>query len=226
MTNAKIDGGSFRDPSGHVFLLQDRVYRTVMPRAATDFDLVRSNPVWVELLKQGKVLPEEKVDPTVFGDIAKSAVYVLEHPKLPYISYPYEWSFPALKAAALLHLDVHLHALKGGITLSDASAYNIQFRGPEPVFIDHLSFRPYRDGEFWIGHRQFCEQFLNPLLLRSVLGVPHNAWYRGALEGIGVSEINQLIPWQKNCPGIFSAMLLFRRVFSNPALTITVKNGP
>ena len=197
MTNVEIDGGSFRDPSGRVFLLQDRVYRTVMLRAAPDFDFVRSTPIWGELLKQGKVLPEEKVDPTILGEAAKDAVYVLEHPRLPYISYPYEWSFPVLKAAALLHLDVHLHALKGGITLSDASAYNIQFRGPKPVFIDHLSFRPYLDGEFWIGHRQFCEQFLNPLLLRSVLGVSHNAWYRGMLEGISVSEINQLIPWRK-----------------------------
>ena len=68
--------------------------------------------------------------------------------------------------------------------MTDASAYNVQFIGPDPVFIDHLSFRKYVDGEFWAGHRQFCEQFINPLLLQSVLGVPHNAWYRGALEGV------------------------------------------
>lgn len=47
------------------------------------------------------------------------------------------------------------------------------------------------------GHRQFCEQFLNPLLLRSKLGIPHNGWYRGTLEGIGVAEINRLLPWHK-----------------------------
>lgn len=155
------------------------------------------------------VLPETKLDSSELGELAKDSVYVLEHPKLLYISYPYEWSFPLLKAAALLHLDVHLDALSGGVTISDATAYNIQFQGPTPVFIDHLSFRPYRDGEFWVGHRQFCEQFVNPLLLRSVLGVPHNAWYRGSQEGISVSEINRLIPWRKK---------LSWNIFSNVAL--------
>src|SRR3546814_6517392 len=47
-------------------------------------------------------------------------------------------------------------------------SYNIQFDGPRPVFIDVLSFRRYREGEFWTGHRQFCEQFLNPLLMRAL----------------------------------------------------------
>lgn len=197
MTEVVLDKGSFRDPSGQVYLLGDKVYRTVMPRASGDFDTVRSSEAWAALQEEGKVLPEERVDSSILGEAARDAVYVLEHPKLPYISYPYEWSFPLLKAAALLHLDVHMQALEGGITLSDASAYNIQFIGPKAVFMDHLSFRPYREGEFWIGHRQFCEQFLNPLLLRSLLGIPHNAWYRGTQEGISVEDINQLIPLRK-----------------------------
>ena len=116
-------------------------------------------------------------------DFARDASYVIEHPKLPFVSYPYEWCFSALKSAALLHLDIHLSVLESDITLSDASAYNIQFQsGASPIFIDRLSFRRYREGEFWVGHRQFCEQFLNPLLLRALVGVPHNAWYRGNLE--------------------------------------------
>src|SRR3546814_16988540 len=111
-----------------------------------------------------------------------------EHPKIAFVSYPYEWSFSLLKAAALLHLDLHLAALEHGMTLSDASAYNVQFLGPRPLFVDLLSLRRYREGEFWDGHSQFCHQFLNPLLLRALLGVSHNAWYRGALEGITTSE--------------------------------------
>ncbi len=49
----------------------------------------------------------------------------------------------------------------------------------------------------WSGHRQFCEQFLNPLLLRAKLGVPHNAWYRGTQEGISASELRHILPWTK-----------------------------
>ncbi|HEX7927948.1 MAG TPA: class I SAM-dependent methyltransferase, partial [bacterium] len=119
---------------------------------------------------------------------------VLEHDAIPYVSYPYEWPFPLLQSAALLHLDIQLEALAKGVALSDATAYNVQFRGPTPVFIDILSFRPYRPGELWPAHRQFCEQFLNPLLLQSLFGFPHNAWYRGALEGIDTEAIAALMP--------------------------------
>jgi ribosomal protein L11 methylase PrmA len=123
---------------------------------------------------------------------------VLRHERVPFISYPYEWSFPLLKAAALHHLDIQIAALKQGVSLSDASAYNIQFNGPKPVFIDLLSFKRYRDGEVWAGHRQFCEQFLNPLLLRALFGIPHNNWFRGSLEGIETDKLARMMPWWRN----------------------------
>lgn len=191
---AAVDRGSFRDPSGHVYHVDGRVLRTVMGRAVADFEFVCSTGLMDELVTDGLVLPVRRTDPGVLGSLGDGAGCVLEHPRLAFISYPYEWSFSALKAAALLHLDVHLRALERGVTLSDASAYNVQFQGSRPVFIDHLSFRRYREGEFWAGHRQFCEQFLNPLLLRALLGVPHNAWYRGSQEGIATAELNRLIP--------------------------------
>ncbi len=119
---------------------------------------------------------------------------LLEHARIPFVSYPYEWTFGALRAAALLHLDLQRDALAHDVQLADASAYNVQFVGARPVFVDVLSFRPYTAGEYWTGQRQFLHQFLNPLLLRSMLGVPHNAWYRGALEGIPTTELSALLP--------------------------------
>jgi ribosomal protein L11 methylase PrmA len=83
------------------------------------------------------------------------------------------------------------------VVVEVATAYNIQFDGARPVFIDRLSFRRYVDGQFWLGHRQFCEQFLNPLLLRSIFGIPHNAWYRGSPEGIGAAELSALLPLRR-----------------------------
>lgn len=197
MTDIRQNQGSFRDPSGRIYHLGDKVYRTVTDHGAADFEFVRQSGLIDRLVAKGWLLPGEVVAPEVLGEYSRDARYVVEHPRLPFISYPYEWPFPALKAAALNHIDVHLAALECGVTLSDASAYNIQFRGTQPVFIDLLSLRRYQDGEFWTGHRQFCEQFLNPLLLRSKLGIPHNGWYRGTLEGIGVAEINCLLPLHK-----------------------------
>jgi ribosomal protein L11 methylase PrmA len=194
MNQAPADAGSYRDPSGRVFVLDDRVLRTVMPRAAADFEFVRSTGVLQSLIAEVSAIAEERVDPAGLPHGFNDARYVVQHPKLPFISYPYEWCFTALKRAALLHLDIQIRCLEQGVALSDASAYNIQFLGPKPIFIDSLSFRRYREDEFWLGHKQFCEQFLNPLLLRALLGVPHNAWYRGGLEGIPTGELNRLLP--------------------------------
>jgi ribosomal protein L11 methylase PrmA len=194
---ARVDAGSYRDPSGRVFVLGDRVLRAVMPRAAADFEFVRSTGVLERLIAEGAAIAEQRVDPSGLPGGFEAARYVVQHPKLPFVSYPYEWCFTALKRAALLHLDIQIRCLEQDVTLSDASAYNVQFLGPKPIFIDSLSFRRYHEGEFWIGHKQFCEQFLNPLLLRSLLGVSHNAWYRGGLEGIPTAELSRLLPLRR-----------------------------
>ncbi len=186
--------GSFRDPSGQVFRAGDRIFRTVTDRAASDYEHMRDAGLLERLAVDGLLTGTAEVDPGVLGEHGEDARYVLEHPKIPFITYPYEWTFSALKTAACLHLDLHLQLLEHDVTLSDASAYNVQFIGPKPTFIDTLSLRRYRDGEYWLGHQQFCDQFLNPLLLRAHLGLPHNAWYRGSLEGISSAELAKLLP--------------------------------
>lgn len=192
-----MDPASFRDPSGRVYIRDGRVFRTVMPCASEDFNYVKSTGLIEELEREGLIVESIQIDPATLGEEAIGACYVMEHPRLPFISYPYEWSFQALKTASLMFLDIQLRALAKGVTLSDASAYNIQFVGPKPIFIDRLSFRRYQEGEFWLGHKQFCEQFLNPLLLRSIFGIPHNQWYRGAQEGIASEDLVRLLPWKR-----------------------------
>jgi ribosomal protein L11 methylase PrmA len=186
--------GSYRDPSGHVFDAGDHVLRSVRPPAVADFAEVLKTGFLNQLLDAGDLHPFEVADRALLAELEPDAVQVLRHPRLTFISHPYEWSFPALRAAALLHLDIQIRGLDAGVTLTDASAYNIQFVGPRPVFIDHLSFRPYRDGEFWSGHRQFCEQFLNPLLLTTLTGIPYQNWYRGSMDGLPAREIGPLLP--------------------------------
>ncbi len=192
---ARLEPGSFRDPGGRVFVADKRILRAVMPTAAPAFELAEDAGVLRRLSDAGRLVDYTAMALDTLPDVA--AAHVLEHPRVPFISYPYEWSFGLHKAAALFHLDLQLDLLKDGFTLSDASAYNVQFDGTRPVFIDHLSIRPYREGEIWEGHRQFCMQFLNPLLMWSLLEVQPNHWFRGTLEGIAPEDLSKLLPLSK-----------------------------
>lgn len=210
------NAGSFRDPSGRVFEAGNEIYRTINPRAVEQYEFVKGTGLLDDLEKQGKIVSSVEIDKSALGDAAASATTLLRHARIPYVSYPYEWSFSLLKSAALLHLDIQLAALERGVALSDATAYNVQFDGIKPVFIDILSFRKYEENQIWAGHRQFCEQFLNPLLLRSMFGVTHNDWFRGSLEGIDMVRFAKLIPfWKKLSPNVLSHVTLPAKMQSN-----------
>jgi ribosomal protein L11 methylase PrmA len=186
MMSIMRDQGSFRDPAGYVAHYDGRVFRVLREDAFAAFEQLKSTGLLTELFARKWLVPTEVSPEPALGDLSSR---VLEHQPIGFISYPYEWPFELLKRAALFHLDLHLLALQFGFTLSDASAYNVQFVGPEPIFIDPLSLVPYRDGQLWLGRRQFFEQFLNPLLLTALVRIPFNAWYRGSVEGIASEDL-------------------------------------
>ena len=187
------DPASYRDPAGHVYQIEDKIYRTVLPAGLAEYEFVRDSAALAPLVERGMVVSSTEVKPKVLGNDAPKDGIVVEHPRIEFISYPYEWTFAALKAAALLHLDLQIELLEHDIVLSDATAYNVQFHATRPVFIDTLSFRRYRPDEHWLAHRQFCEQFLNPLLLYARLGIPFNGWLRGSMEGIPAQQLSQAL---------------------------------
>ena len=194
---SQAEPSSFRDPAGQVIEGREgRIFRSVAPAAVEEYRHVRKCGLVDALIVEGALVAAEEVDPAEAGVLPPPGGLILEHPRLPFISYAYEWPFSLLKEAALHHLDIQIRLLDRGITLSDASAYNVQFNGVKPVFIDWLSLRRYREGEYWQGHSQFCEQFLNPLLLAAEVGAPHNAWYRGLQEGIPGRELAALLPFR------------------------------
>lgn len=127
----------------------------------------------------------------------------LEHRLLPWISYPYEWSFGMLRDAALLQLELLHEALEAGFSLKDASPYNIQWLGVQPCFIDVGSFEPWKEGDVWVGYRQFCQLFLFPLWLRAYKDFPFQGLLRSNLQGISPAEIIALMSWRDRLrPGV------------------------
>ena len=197
MSSARREDASFRDPAGQVFHICGRVLRTVSEQGAADYEFVRDSGFLPPAVSAKRVIASEEVSAEDIEGLTANVRYVLEHPALTFISYPYEWCFSALRSAALLQLDLMEEALHYEVALADASAYNVQFQGPYPIFIDTLSFRRYRDGDYWLAHQQFCEQFLNPLLLTAMKDIPFNAWFRGSMEGIGSQQLNQLLTWRQ-----------------------------
>ncbi|MGB5835252.1 MAG: hypothetical protein WBG92_25145 [Thiohalocapsa sp.] len=116
----------------------------------------------------------------------------MEHEVVPFVTYPYEWTFSMLKDAALLQLNLIEDSMLDGWTLKDATPFNIQWIGARRVFIDVPSFEPRQDGERWLGYRQFCQMFLTPLFLKSYLNVDHTRILRSNIDGISASDARKL----------------------------------
>ncbi len=196
---ARAAAGSFRDPQGQVIEFGERVFRALLAPAAP-FPATWSQPGPLsDLVATGKLWPALPLTPDAVPrevlSRAPSATGFLEHPRLAPISYPFEWPFELLKRAALLHLELHRELLRRGFTLSDGFAYNVQFVGTRPTFIDALAIVPYVEGQPWAGHGQFCESFLNPLLLAARGNDSWQATYRGRLRGIATRETARELGW-------------------------------
>lgn len=178
--------GSFRDRHGRVYRVDGRVLRGLSPQAAEAYRTLRDCGLLSRLVEAGKVVATREVDGarTPRELVEDGWALVLEHAPIPFVSYPYEWTFEMLREAACLQLELLREALAHDLSLKDATPYNVQFRGSAPIFIDVPSFVPYRRGDAWLGYRQFCELFLNPLLLAAYRGLPFQQWLRGHLEGI------------------------------------------
>ena len=157
---------SFRDPEGFIFREGDSLYRLIQGRGVENFNRLVASGLYDKLAGNGSLISHTDVS----ADFPQYRDAVVIRPELvTHISYPYEWSFSALKDAAVLTLDICTAAIEHGMILKDASAYNVQFAGGRPVFIDTGSFEQYEEGLPWSGYRQFCQHFLAPLLLASKL---------------------------------------------------------
>jgi hypothetical protein len=191
-------GGSFRDPDGRIFEIEGEIVRALSEEGAADWSAFEESGLLERLVESGDIVETTTASPTQLEAVTSvdpggGWVTALRHERVPFVSYPYEWTFSMLRDAALLQLRVTREALKVGLALKDATPYNVQWRGARPVFIDVGSFERARPGEPWLGYRQFCMLFLYPLLLESHRGIPFQPWLRGSLEGIHPAEARSLL---------------------------------
>ncbi len=217
MSQQELDSGSFRDRKARVFYHQGNVYRALSQAALSDWKALSATQFFSRLSDAGKIIRTEEVNSVESSVVQPPGQWagVLKHERIPFISYPYEWSFGMLKDAALLQLELLLLALKEGLILKDSSAFNIQWRGTDPVFIDITSFEKLAPGDPWTGYRQFCQLFLNPLLLQTYKDVPFQLWLRGSLDGIEPEYLERLMSARDLLrPGVFTHVFMQARLQS------------
>lgn len=179
--------GSFRDRNGRVHYQDGRVLRTLGPRASENWQRLQETAFFRRCVEAGSIVATTDLGPQPDGG------GLLEHERIPFVSYPYEWPFGMLKDAALLHLDLMRDALAEGFVLKDATPYNVQWQGARPVFIDIPSFEPLPPGAPWAGYRQFCELMLYPLMLQAYRGVDFRPLLRGRIDGIPAGEMRRML---------------------------------
>ncbi len=195
MTTPQLDAGSFRDREGRVFYHQGRVYRALSQRAFEAWQALARAPFFERATDAGKVVATRPADfpAAELEALSPHWVAALEHERIPFVSYPYEWSFSMLRDAALLQLELLDAALGEDFALKDASAYNVQWQGARPVFIDVASFEKWTPGDPWVGYLQFCQLFLYPLFLTAYRDLPFQPWLRGSIDGISPEDCDRIL---------------------------------
>jgi hypothetical protein len=192
MKSEQREPASFRDPGGFLFEWDGTLYRQINHTYRQQYDRLMASGLYDVLVRAGHLIAHEEVD---VADVAPASAYKIIRPvRVPFISYPYEWTFGQLKEAALLTLHIQKRALDFGMVLKDASAYNIQFVNGHPVLIDTLSFEAFTEGEPWIAYRQFCQHFLAPLALMAYRDVRLGQLLRIHVDGIPLDLAARLLP--------------------------------
>src|SRR5690242_20369546 len=120
-----LEPGPYRDADSRIFTADGRVRRLLSHQGRADGRALQASGLLDELAVGGTREVEAEVPEALHGGVAA----VLEHDVIPFVSYPYEWTFAMLRDAALLQLQLLRRSIKKGLTLKDSTPYNVQFRG-------------------------------------------------------------------------------------------------
>jgi len=192
---------SFRDPAGFIFTRDGELLRQVQEPGRDGYDRMMSSGLYADATAVGDLVPHEEADLSLAA--VPGAYKVLRPQRVPFISYPYEWCFGQFRDAALLTLRLQKAAMAHGLSLRDATAFNVAFTGGRPVWIDTLSFEPLRPGAPWVAYRQFCECFLAPLALMARVDPRAHQLLRPFIDGIPLDMASAMLPFRTRLtPGL------------------------
>jgi SAM-dependent methyltransferase len=194
---SQMIAGSFRDPSGHVFHYQERIFRAISAEFHLAWEDLCKTGLIGDLEKDGRLVKTRRVESPLterFTAEHPGFVHFLEHDRIAPLTYPYEWSFSMLADAAILTLDIQMALLGAGYSLKDASAYNVQFINGRPIFIDVTSIERPQRRDIWFALGQFQRMFLFPLWLARRCGWDFKSYFLANLDGRTPNQVRQQFP--------------------------------
>jgi 2-polyprenyl-3-methyl-5-hydroxy-6-metoxy-1,4-benzoquinol methylase len=199
---------TFRDPDASLSFADGRILRAVRPEASQAFSAMLEHPFVRRLMADGKLVGTARV---AHADVAREREGVLyEHDRIPFVSYPHEWSPTMLACAAEFTSTLCLELLEHGFELKDATPANILFRGAQPVWVDVPSIVVREPGRFlWNAQDQFERCFLLPLIASREAGIPLDWSLRDAARGLdhaGLARILGARRWLK--PSLWRSVAL------------------
>lgn len=216
---------SFRDPSGFVYTEGNEIFRQINKNYKENYELLNSSGLYQELVNQNLLIEHKE---TSNKPEREDGWKIISPKKIDFISHPYEWTFSMLKDAALLTLEVQKKAVQHGMSLKDASAFNVQFVEGKPILIDTLSFEKYEEGKPWVAYKQFVEHFLAPLNLMSLVDIRLGRLSSLFIDGVPVELASKILPFKSR----FNLNLLIhihahaasKKRFSDKKLSTSIKS--
>ena len=205
MVHHSKHASSFRDPSGYVFTDQGVIKRAILPIYFKQYEALKTSGFFNNLFKNKLLIPHVEESKT-------ASKIVLEPEHIPFITYPYEWSFNMYKEAALLTLKLQKYSLEHGFSLKDATAFNVTFHKGKAIFIDTLSFDLYQENSPWRAYKQFIMHFLGPLVLAHYHGAQSLKLMSNFIDGIPIKMIASMLPFKtKINPFLYSNIHLLAK---------------
>ncbi len=216
-TSETLLASSFRDPNGILLASKGRIFRVVNAAGEADLNAFLTSQAAAQWTSSGSVIPTSPLDQSAKSDLLKdeqiAGLYrairgelIVEHERIFFPSFPYEWPPEMLHAAAVLTLDLAIDLLPENLGLKDATPYNVLFRGPQPVFIDVLSFERRDPADpAWVPYAQFVRTFLLPLMANLHFGITIEQSLFSRRDGMEPEEVYRwLRPLQRLRPPFFS----------------------
>lgn len=161
--------------------------RRIFPIYFKQYKALRNQGFFNKLFKAGLLIRHEELS-------VSTDEIIIQPDQIPFVIYPYEWSFNQFKEAALLTLKLQKYCLLNGFSLKDASSFNVTFHKGKAVFIDTLSIDFYLENSPWRAYKQFVSHFLGPLVLAQYHGTQSLKLMSSFIDGIPIKMLSSMLP--------------------------------